>query len=52
MAELTEIGARERIGGAKSVPDDEYVDTYADIEAGMIAEIDKIVAKAGAEVYD
>jgi V/A-type H+-transporting ATPase subunit A len=52
MAELTEIGARERIGRAKSVPDDEYVDTYADIEAGMIAEIDKIVAKAGAEVYD
>jgi V/A-type H+-transporting ATPase subunit A len=52
MAELTEIAARERIGRAKSVPDDEYVDTYADIEAGMIAEIDKIVAKAGAEVYD
>jgi V/A-type H+-transporting ATPase subunit A len=52
MAELTEIAARERIGRAKSVPDDEYVDTYADIEADMIAEIDKIVAKAGAEVYD
>ncbi len=47
VAELAEISARERIGRAKSVPDDKYVEVYADIESDMLAEIDKIVAKAG-----
>ena len=48
IADLSAIPARERIGRAKSVPEDEYVDTYADIEASMLAEIDKIAVKAGA----
>ena len=32
--------------------DDEYVEAYAKIEAEMTSEIEKIVAKVGAEDYD
>ena len=52
LADLTAIDAREKIGRAKSVPDDEYVEAYAAIEASMQEAIEKIVAKAGAEDYD
>ncbi len=52
LAALSSIDAREKIGRAKSVPDDEYVETYAKIEESMAAEIEKIIAKAGAEDYD
>ena len=46
-AELFAIGAREKIGRAKSVPADEYVQTYDAIRAQMEQEIDQVVAKAG-----
>ena len=46
-AELFAIGAREKIGRAKSVPADEYVQTYDAICAQMEQEIDQVVAKAG-----
>ncbi len=49
-AELFAIGAREKIGRAKSIPADEYVQTYADIRAEMEDEIDKVIAKAGEEL--
>jgi V/A-type H+-transporting ATPase subunit A len=49
---LTSIDSREKIGRAKSVPDDTYVEVYAKIVSSMTAEIEKIVAKAGAEDYD
>ena len=52
LSALTSIDSREKIGRAKSVPDDEYVEVYANIEATMAAEIEKIIAKAGAEDYD
>ena len=52
LKDLTDIDSREKIGRAKSVPDDEYVEVYANIEAAMAAEIEKIVAKVGAEDYD
>ena len=52
LKDLTDIDSREKIGRAKSVPDDEYVEVYAIIEAAMAAEIEKIVAKVGAEDYD
>ena len=52
LQDLSSIDAREKIGRAKSVPDDEYVEAYAKIEAEMTAQIDKIIAKAGAEDYD
>ena len=52
LKDLTDIDSREKIGRAKSVPDDEYVAVYANIEAAMAAEIEKIVAKVGAEDYD
>jgi V/A-type H+-transporting ATPase subunit A len=52
LADLTSIDAREKIGRAKSVPDDEYVEAYAAIEASMTAQIEKIIAKAGADDYD
>ncbi len=49
-AKLFEIPARERIGRAKSVPADEYVQVYADISASMEKEIDEVVRKAGEEL--
>ena len=52
LSELTNIDAREKIGRAKSVPDDEYVEAYKKIEDDMAAQIEKIIAKAGAEDYD
>ena len=49
LAELFTIPAREGIGRAKSVPADEYVQTYAAIRGEMEREIDQIAAKAGEE---
>ena len=51
LKDLQSIDSREKIGRAKSVPDDEYVEAYAKIEAEMTSEIEKIVAKVGAEDY-
>ena len=45
LAKLFEIEAREGIGRAKSVPADQYVTVYADLDAGMAAQIDEIVEK-------
>ena len=50
VAGLFVIPARERIGRAKSVPADEYVQVYADIAASMEREIDEVVRKAGEEL--
>jgi V/A-type H+-transporting ATPase subunit A len=52
LSALTSIDAREKIGRAKSVPDDTYVEVYGKIVSSMTAEIEKIVAKAGVEDYD
>ena len=49
-AKLFEIPARERIGRAKSVPAEEYVQVYADISSDMEREIDEVVRKAGEEL--
>ena len=49
-ARLFDIPARERIGRAKSVPAEEYVQVYADISASMEKEIDEVVRKAGEEL--
>ena len=49
LKELTNIDAREKIGRAKSVPDEEYVAAYQQIEDDMTAQIEKIIAKAGAQ---
>ena len=46
-ADLFAIPSREKIGRAKSVPADEYVQTYAAIRDEMEREIDQVVAKAG-----
>ena len=48
-ADLFVIPSREKIGRAKSVPADEYVQTYAAIRGEMEREIDQIAAKAGEE---
>ena len=48
-ADLVVIPSREKIGRAKSVPADEYVQTYAAIRGEMEREIDQIAAKAGEE---
>ena len=52
VAALSAIDCREKIGRAKSIPDDEYVEVYEKIEQNMRDEINKIVQKAGAEDYD
>ncbi len=52
LSALTAIEARERIGRAKSVPDETYSAEYDKIEADMAAQIEAIIAKAGAEDYD
>ncbi len=49
VEDLAAIPERERIGRAKSVPDDAYQQVYADIEQAMAAAIHEIAAKAGAE---
>ena len=46
---LFEIPFRERIGRAKSVPDDKYSAVYAGMEHEMALQIDAAVAKGGAE---
>jgi V/A-type H+-transporting ATPase subunit A len=48
LQELFTISAREKLGRAKSVPEDEYVKAYEEIEKLMEAEIDAITAKGGA----
>ena len=44
---LFEIPSREKIGRAKSVPADEYVEAYAKIEEDMAREIDEVTAQGG-----
>jgi len=44
---LVSIPSRERIGRAKSVPEEEFVAVYAAITADMAAEIEAITAKGG-----
>ncbi|MPM58039.1 V-type sodium ATPase catalytic subunit A [bioreactor metagenome] len=46
---LVAIPSRERIGRAKSVPEEEYPAVYAAIAADMAAEIEAIAAKGGEE---
>ncbi len=46
-AELFAIPSREKIGRAKSVPADEYVQAYAAISEAMEQEIDAVIEKAG-----
>lgn len=52
LSQLTAIEARERIGRAKSVPDETYSTAYDKIEADMAAQIAEIVEKAGESDYD
>ena len=47
VEELFQIPAREKIGRAKSVPEDEYVSVYAAIRTDMEAQIAAIAAKGG-----
>ena len=47
MYDLFGIPARVEIGRAKSVPADQYVETYAKIERDMEAQIEAIAAKGG-----
>ena len=49
VAELFNIAFREKMGRAKSVPDDQYVQVYADMAREMEEEIEAIAAKGGAE---
>ena len=44
---LFEIGARERIGRATSVPEDQYKTVYAEIADQMVKEIDAVTAQGG-----
>ena len=44
---LFQIPARELIGRAKSVPAEEYVETYARIEAEMAQQIQEVTAQGG-----
>ena len=48
-AELFEIPFRERIGRAKSVPDEEYPTAFQTMAKEMAEQIDAIVAKGGAD---
>ncbi len=47
VAELFSIPSRERIGRAKSVPEDQYAQTYGEIAAEMEREIEAVSEKAG-----
>ena len=47
VMKLFEIPAREKIGRAKSVPVDEYVQAYSDIRAEMAKEIQDAAAQGG-----
>ena len=46
-ADLFAIPAREQVGRAKSVPEDEYVQVYTDIRAAMEEQIEEAAAKGG-----
>ena len=48
-AELFEIPFREKMGRAKSVPDDQYVSVYAGMAREMAEQIEAVAAKGGAE---
>ena len=48
--DLFAIPARERIGRAKSVEADQYVEVYADIARSMASEIDACAEKGGLDV--
>ncbi len=47
VAKLFDIPAREQIGRAKSVPAEEYVQAYAQMEQDMAAQIDAVAAQGG-----
>ncbi len=47
VAKLFDIPSREQIGRAKSVPAEEYVQVYQQIEQDMAAEIDAVAAQGG-----
>ena len=47
VAKLFDIPAREQIGRAKSVPAEEYVQVYAQMEQDMAAQIDAVAAQGG-----
>ena len=47
VQELFDIPARESIGRAKSVPEEEYVENYAGIRARMEEEINAVIARGG-----
>ena len=49
LQELINIPAREKIGRAKSVEADRYVEVYADIAREMEEEIAAVAEKAGAD---
>lgn len=50
VSELFSIPFREKMGRAKSVPDDQYQAAFADMAREMEEEIEAIVAKGGEEV--
>ena len=47
VAKLFDIPSREQIGRAKSVPAEEYVQVYQQIEQDLAAEIDAVTAQGG-----
>ena len=49
VEELFQISAREAIGRAKSVPEEEYAAAYEALAQQMRREIDAITAKGGEE---
>jgi len=48
-ADLFAIPFRERMGRAKSVPDDQFVQVFAEMSREMAEQIDAAIAKGGAE---
>ena len=48
-ADLFAIPFREKMGRAKSVPDDQFVEVYAQMSREMAEQIEEAVAKGGAE---
>ena len=49
-ADLFNIPFREQMGRAKSIPDDKYVEVFAQMSRDMQEQIEAAVAKGGAEV--
>jgi len=45
LQQLFDIPVRERLGRAKSVPEDEYKDTYIDIQREMEEQIEAVIAE-------